>query len=132
MCTAARDAALGPIDAVSTGEMKVLSTSGTTRQLFVDASAGGAMNAAQNPWIYVNLGTGTKVAVTDPASFTSKDWDLALKRSLLRTNDGDGGPGAAGVARRGRGAPGGPAAQPGRPRRACARGPAAARPCRRG
>ena len=97
-CTAARDAALGPIDSVSTGELKVLSTTGTTRKLFVDGSAGGVMNAAQNPWIYVNLETGTKVAVTDPASFASKDWDLALKRPLIRTNDGDGGPGSGGAA----------------------------------
>ena len=96
-CTAARDQALGPIDSVSTGEVKVLSTVGTARKLYVDASAGGAMAAAQNPWVYLNLKTGAKVAVTDPGSLASKDWDLALKRALLRTNDGDGGPGKGGA-----------------------------------
>jgi HmuY protein len=97
MCTAARDQALGPIDTVSTGDVTVLSTAGATRKIYVDASAGGTMNAAQNPWIYLSLKTGTKVAVSDPGSFTSKDWDLALKRPLLRTNDGDGGPGKGGA-----------------------------------
>jgi hypothetical protein len=77
--------------------VKVIATVGTTRKLYVDASAGGAMAAAQNPWIYLDLKTGAKVAVTDPGSFTSKDWDLALKRPLLRTNGGDGGPGAGGA-----------------------------------
>jgi hypothetical protein len=75
----------------------VLSTVGTTRTLYVDASAGGTAMADQNPWIYLSLATGTKVAVTDPGSFTSKAWDLALKRPLIRTNDGDSGPGAGGA-----------------------------------
>ena len=97
MCTAARDQALGPVDSVSTGDVKELSASGTTRKIFVDASAGGVMGAATNPWVYLNLKTGTKVAITDPASFTSNAWDLALKRPLLRTNDGDGGPGKGGA-----------------------------------
>ncbi len=49
MCTAARDQALGPIDSVSTGDVKELSATGTTRKIYVDASAGGVMGAATNP-----------------------------------------------------------------------------------
>lgn len=82
---------------VSAGEVTVLSTAGTAKTLFVNASAGGTMAAAQNPWIYVDLKEGKRVDVTDPGSFTSTAWDLGIKRPLLRTNSGDGGPGQGGA-----------------------------------
>jgi hypothetical protein len=53
--------------------------------------------ASMNPWIFINLATMSKVAVTDTSSVTSSAWDLALKRSVLYTNDGDGGPGQGGA-----------------------------------
>src|SRR5690606_25333952 len=48
------------------------------------------------PWVYVDLDAGARVDVTDPASFASAAWDLALKRVQLRNNslDGGGGDGA--------------------------------------
>lgn len=55
------------------------------------------MTAPQNPWIYLDLKQGKRVDVTDPASFGSTAWDLAIKRPLLRTNSGDGGPGQGGA-----------------------------------
>lgn len=97
-CSEEIEKALGPIDAVSTGEVKILSTMGGATTLFVDASAGGTMAQAMNPWIYVNLKTMAKVDVTDATAYTSNDWDLAIKRPLLRTNSGDGGPADGGAA----------------------------------
>lgn len=97
-CTAAREQAVGSVDSVATGDVTVLSTSGTTQTLYVDGSAGGISAAPQNPWIFLSLKTGTKVAVSDPASLASMDWDLAVKRPLLYTNSGDGGPGKGGAA----------------------------------
>lgn len=91
-CTAALEAALGPIDEVSDGVVDQLS-SGDALELWVDASAGGFQMAATNPWIYLDLETGTRVDVTDVESFDSSDWDLALKRVQLRNNSADGGAG---------------------------------------
>jgi hypothetical protein len=96
MCTAAVEQLLGPIDKVSTGTVSVLSDSGGVKTLYIDASAGGISTMDTHPRIYVSLASGTSVAVTDKTARTSKDWDLALKRPVLFTNDGDGGPGAGG------------------------------------
>jgi hypothetical protein len=98
-CTAARESTLHPIDKVSTGAVSIVSDDGTVRVLYVDASAGGLPNASKNPAVYVNFETGTKVEVTDQSSLSSTDWDLALKRTVLYTNGGDGGPGSGGAGR---------------------------------
>lgn len=61
----------------------------------VDASAGGAAEQANNPFVYLDLDGeegATKVEVDDLASFTSTDWDIALKRFVIRSNSGDSGP----------------------------------------
>ena len=96
-CTAARKAHLVPIAKVSTAEVKVLSTTDGVTRLYVDASAGGAMEAAKSPRLYITL-TGEKVEVNDNEAFESADWDLALKRVDLFTNSGDAGPGKGGAA----------------------------------
>lgn len=95
-CTTARDEALGPIDMVSDGDVIILDDTGGTKEIFVDASAGGFMNAAMNPYIYLDLSAGTRVDVTDPASFDDATWDLGIKRVVFRNNSahsggGDGG-----------------------------------------
>jgi hypothetical protein len=96
-CTAARAQLIGSIDSVSSGAVDVIGTSGATRTLYVDASAGGVGGTASHPWIFVNLGSGTKVSVTDKSALMSTAWDLALKRPILYTNSGDGGPGQGGA-----------------------------------
>jgi hypothetical protein len=88
---------LGSIDSVSTGDVTVVSNTSGITTLYVGATAGGAAAAALNPWIFVSLDTSSKVAVTDVSSLTSSAWDLALKRPLLYTNSGDGGPGVGGA-----------------------------------
>ncbi|MBX3227517.1 MAG: hypothetical protein KIT84_14270 [Labilithrix sp.] len=94
-CTAARESHLGPVAATSTGEVKVLSNEDGVTKIFVDATAGGINNAKKNPRVYIKL-DGTKVDITDQESFTSSDWDLALKRVDIYTNGGDAGPGEGG------------------------------------
>jgi hypothetical protein len=97
-CTAAAEQLLKPIDAVSTGEVTVLSESAGIKTLFVDAAAGGTAGAATNPRLYLNLETASKVAVTDKTAAASTEWDLAIKRPILFTNGGDGGSGQGGAA----------------------------------
>lgn len=97
MCTAAIGMLLAPVDKVSTGNVSVLGTSGTVRTVYVDASAGGFGAGGTHPRIYVNLETATRVDITDKQAPTSTAWDLALKRPVLFTNDGDGGPGMGGT-----------------------------------
>ena len=61
---------------------------------YVDASAGGYMDAPNNPWIYVKFTQqgAEKVEIDDETALESMDWDLSLKRFLLRLNGGDSGP----------------------------------------
>lgn len=98
-CTAAREATLKPIDKVATQAVSIVEEDGTTKLLYVDGSAGGTQNASRSPYVFINLESGTKVEVTDKSALESTDWDLALKRTIIFTNGGDGGPGAGGAAR---------------------------------
>lgn len=97
-CPAERDEVLGPVDAVSKGEVTVLSDESGVKTLYIDATAGGPMEQENNPWIYVSFEQAARVDVSDPGADASTDWDLALKRPVLRTNSGDGGPGEGGLA----------------------------------
>lgn len=95
MCTSARNQLLAPLAKSSKGAVTVVSTKGDTKVVYVDASAGGVNGSA--PRVYVNLDTVTRVDLTDTAAFTSADWDLALKRTVLYTNSGDAGIGIGGA-----------------------------------
>lgn len=60
----------------------------------VDASAGGQQSATQ-PFVYLDLEAeegARAVAIDDADSFGSTDWDIALKRFVIRSNSGDSGP----------------------------------------
>src|SRR5690606_5345610 len=81
-----------PIAMVSAGEV-VTAVDGAVTTASVDASAGGMASAADNPYIYVDLESGAKADINDVESFSSTDWDIALKRSSVRANGGDSGPG---------------------------------------
>lgn len=96
MCTAAIDMVLKPVDMVSNGSVMEIGNMGGVRTLYVDAAAGGVANQDTNPRTYINLETGTRVDVTDPASRMSTAWDLALKRYYIFTNSADAGPGMGG------------------------------------
>jgi hypothetical protein len=98
-CSAALRQSLSLVDEVSTAAVSVLSETGEDRTLYVDASVGGIDGQDTNPWVYIKLATGERVAVTDLEALTSKAWDLAFKRSVVRTNGGDSGPGEGGAIR---------------------------------
>lgn len=92
-CSSARDTFLVPVAKVSTGEVSVLGDSGGVKRIYVDASAGGQGQTSKNPRVYVDLSTGTRVDVDDLGARSSTAWDLAIRRTVLWTNGGDGGPG---------------------------------------
>ena len=56
----------------------------------VDASAGGYNAASSNPWVYVKFTeTGLeKIETDDETALESMDWDLSLRRFILRLNGG--------------------------------------------
>lgn len=81
-----------PIPSSSMGMVQVTTTAGVTSGS-VDATAGGLSGAADNPYLYLNLKTGAKVAVNDLDAVDSMDWDISLKRASLRVNSGDSGKG---------------------------------------
>ena len=80
------------IPTVSNGTVQVTEAAGVTSGT-IDARAGGLANAADNPYIYVDLRAGTKVEVNDVDALTATTWDIALKRSSIRANGGDSGAG---------------------------------------
>jgi hypothetical protein len=88
---------IAPIDQVTTREVIDLSKTPDEKVVYVDASAGGPMGMFTNPWIYMSLSKAMRVDVTDVNEFSSSDWDLAMKRSAIRTNGGDSGPGKGGA-----------------------------------
>lgn len=59
----------------------------------LDASLGGAERAATSSYVYVNLERAELVELSDRASRSSSDWQLAFKRSEIRINSADSGPG---------------------------------------
>jgi hypothetical protein len=89
--TTALPANYRPIAKVSLGAVTVTTTGDVTSGT-IDARAGGS-EAADNPYIYVDLRSNMRVDVNDVQALTSTNWDIALKRSSLRTNSGDSGAG---------------------------------------
>jgi hypothetical protein len=81
-----------PIPTTSTGAVALTTTAHDTTGT-IDATAGGLSGAADNPYVYVDLITNTRVDVSDVNARDSLDWDIALKRSSLRINGGDSGGG---------------------------------------
>ena len=80
-------------DAVSDGAVTT-TTEGDDFVTAVDASAGGYNNATSNPWVYVRFeDTGAvKVEIDDETALESMDWDMSLRRFMVRLNGGDSGP----------------------------------------
>ncbi len=85
-----------PLNIVSTSVVEDLGDG----SYYIDGSAGGLPNAAENPSVYLRLEAATiaKVEITDVDALGSMQWDLAIKRSVIRSNGGDSGPGGVSVA----------------------------------
>ncbi|MCY0993291.1 HmuY family protein [Nannocystis sp. ILAH1] len=66
----------------------------------VDASAGGTMGAATNPWVYLRFTDAglERVDLDDVAALESGAWDIAAKRYGIRVNSGSSGPSCVTVA----------------------------------
>lgn len=94
-CSAAREQLIPSVAKVATAEVKVISTQGGVTTIYVDASAGGVNLARANPHVYITM-AGERVDVSDTDALQSTAWDLALKRTLVFTNSGDGGKGNGG------------------------------------
>src|SRR5690606_18808524 len=82
VCTQARTDALGAIGEVSEGEVLVLEEGDGEATIWVDATAGGLPEQANNPWIYVDFTTLSRVDVDDVQADSDTTWDLALKRPV--------------------------------------------------
>lgn len=80
----------GAIDATEDGEIT---------EFTIDASAGGFGNDSDNPFVYLHLGVAEKAELTDIEALESSEWDLAFRRTALRTNSADSGPGSVSVAK---------------------------------
>jgi len=76
------------------------STDGDDFVTAVDASAGGYQNAANNPWVYVKFTEdgAERVDIDDESALESMDWDMALRRFIIRLNGGSSGPSCVGAA----------------------------------
>lgn len=98
-CSAALRQSLSLVDEVSTAAVTPLSGDSSDRTLYIDASVGGLNGADTHPWVYIALSSGEAVAVTDLDALRSTAWDLAFKRSVVRSNGGDSGPGQGGAIR---------------------------------
>lgn len=81
-----------PIATVSAGALTVTSTGGVTSGT-LDATAGGTAAAADNPYLYLDLSTGTKLDLTDVDALSSTAWHVGWKRAGIKLNGGDSGPG---------------------------------------
>lgn len=66
----------------------------------VDASAGGYNQAANNPWVYVKFTPegAERVELDDESALESMDWDVAMRRFIVRLNGGSSGPSCVGAA----------------------------------
>jgi hypothetical protein len=93
-CSAARAQQLGALETTSTGTVQLLGDTAGVKTLYLDATAGGQNGVTTHPWLFIALGSATKVEVNDVTSLQSLAWDLAFKRALIYTNGGEGGPGA--------------------------------------
>ncbi|MGC6508836.1 MAG: HmuY family protein [Myxococcota bacterium] len=90
---------LGLQDSVSDGNVSTTNDGGDFLT-YVDATAGGYQNSASNPWVYVKFTHqgAEKVEISDEDALQSANWDMSLKRFLIRLNGGSSGPSCVGSA----------------------------------
>jgi hypothetical protein len=79
-------------DKISDGDVNT-STDGPDFISTVDASAGGYNDSVNNPWVYVKFTADglEKVEIDDETALDSMDWDMSLKRFMIRLNGGTSG-----------------------------------------
>jgi hypothetical protein len=86
-------------DKTSEGEVTT-TTDGADFLTDIDASAGGYNQYQNNAWVYVRFDAdgAHRVDIDDETALESMDWDMALRRYIVRLNGGDSGPSCVGAA----------------------------------
>lgn len=86
-------------DKVSEGAVDT-TTDGNDFVTTVDATGGGYNVYTQNPWVYIKFTDqgAQKVEIDDETALESMDWDMSLRRFVLRLNSGSSGPSCVGAA----------------------------------
>jgi hypothetical protein len=79
-------------ESVNDGEVSVANENGV-QTVTLDASSGGVSEAAQQSFIYIDLDEPGKLALSDADAFEDTTWDIAVRRTVIRINGGDSGPG---------------------------------------
>lgn len=80
-----------PLHEDISGEAITATTADGVTTIEVEATAGGSQASSDNPFIYLDLATGEKVEVNDVEAFSNTEWDLAFRRTVIRSNGADSG-----------------------------------------
>jgi hypothetical protein len=85
-------------DLVSDGDVST-ATQGEDFITVVDATAGGFGQSDANPWVYVKFDEdgARKLDIDDETALESMEWDMSLRRFIVRLNGGDSGPSCVGA-----------------------------------
>lgn len=65
----------------------------------IDASVGGIMGASMSSFVYVDLNNAEHLDIGDKDALSNNVWDLGIKRTVIRLNGADSGPGGLMIAR---------------------------------
>lgn len=84
--------AIGDHDNISQGVLETQEQDGVISAT-LDAGLMGPQNAAESSYLYMDIASGELLDLSDQQARESKTWQLAIKRSELRVNSGDSGPG---------------------------------------
>jgi hypothetical protein len=96
------DEQIGALDLFATPSDGAITEEGTTAAEFlthIDATGGGLMPSESFVYARFTDAGLTKVDVGDEAAFESTEWDIALRRYVVRVNSGVSGPSCVGVGR---------------------------------
>ena len=84
---------LGVHEGVAQATMSAQALDDGSTRVVIDAGVGGPQGAATSSFVYVSLGQGVRHELSDKQALTSPEWQLGLKRTELRINSADSGPG---------------------------------------
>lgn len=100
-CMAARAGVWSAVDGIAEVDVeRVHEDQPGSHTVRVDASAGGMQAAATSPHVFLSLlQSDSPLPISDIQAGTSDEWHIALKRTVLRINSGDSGPGDVRLAR---------------------------------
>src|SRR5690554_2364895 len=89
---------VGQNEGVNAGEVTFTAEDDATIAT-IDAASGGNAQMATESYIYLDVDTNEKLEISDADAFENADWDIAIKRTMIRINSKDSGPGGWMVAR---------------------------------